>query len=278
MNMKVIVVVLLGGFLFVPYSFADTLGEFGKISLGVETEFVTRDMENSKSNYSSVEYLPSSTVYDSGVLSNVSDADFDSVRAMATLGVGLLKNLDLALSVGVANVYVDGITADAWDSLAFDGDADFAWGAGLKWDVFKVQDYSFTVNADYLSYETDGKFSSDGQDYSVVSSPGDSRTYSSKTKVWEWEVGVEVSRKFGRFTPYLGVNYSDSSIKNSLSWDYFDNGSLSDSGTLDLEFEQENNFGVSAGFSFDFSDSLSLAVDGNFLSETSVKALLAWRF
>ena len=266
---------------------ADTQGGFGKYSIQLENDWIfKREMIRKKVHHSGTQYSyvnPPGT-YSGGTPSNVStetesDEHFDmkSKRVFLNGTLGLHPNVDFFIKLGTADANMDSNLASA----EFDGDFGFAWGLGIKAKLFETAGkFRLMGIAKYLSYEMNSRYISEGKDFSQAVDPGDSRTYNSKIKAKEWEIGLYVNQSFKQFSPYFGVNYSDSEIKNEINYNtYYSDGSLIESIERTDEFRQKDNIGIFLGTNIDvISKVLSVNIEGRFINETATTIGINYQF
>lgn len=261
-----------------------TLGEFGKFSLGIEAESVSeRDMEFEGGTWSETVYWSGNVYSYSGSLDDeeVPGCNFESNRVLLSLGIGLHPRLDLFLRAGVADAKLSDFE-DEFDNdeeIKFDGDSGAAYGVGLRAKLFEIGGVGFLATAEYLQYKIDSGASQDGVDFwDVTYNPGDSSTGSAEMEVAEWEVGLVVSKKFGWFIPYAGINYSDCNTTISVDEDYLYWDGERVVSNFEMDWEQEENVGVFFGADAKLGENFSMGLSCKFMSEKSVSFQVAYAF
>ena len=161
-------IVILFMFISMPtFAGVNTLGKFGKLSLGIEVESVEREMVEGKGTDSEIDYDNGNvtTYHDSY---DVPDCVLNSNRALLSLGIGLHPKLDLFIKAGFADTKLDNFRDEhiGYYDVTFDGDSSPAFGFGLKAELFEVGKFKFLANGEYLSYKVDNDITVDGEDYS----------------------------------------------------------------------------------------------------------------
>jgi opacity protein-like surface antigen len=153
--------------------------------------------------------------------------------------------------------------------IKYDLEDKFVWGIGFNTIIYEWEDEEICIfldgnyrNIKDIDYET---ITVDGTVYSK------SQLGSSLDAEWEeWQISLGISKKFGYFTPYLGIKYSDvvASAKVTISGTTYD---------LD-DTDSDKNFGIFIGTLINLTDNLSLNVQGRFIDETAVGVELSFKF
>jgi len=259
---KITLVIILMAMIFFPSAYAASIGDAetqgqGKFSIGLDQEYMfKRDLE-----------------YKSGFDLDPGD-DIKNVevkklyRTMLKGSLGLLPWLDAYVRLGVADDKFEGEATFGGVTLAeFDGKTKmaFAYGGGLK-AAFPVGN-GFLIGADlqYLRYKNKIK-----GDFADVFGLGLTESFDGKATFQEWHIAPYVACKMQNVTPYLGLRYSDLSIKAKFD---FETG---DSATG--KFKADDNIGLFGGFSYAFTPNLKLNLEGRFIDETALNIGLSYKF
>lgn len=254
-------------------------GGSGEFSLGIEYDGVfNRDLDfksgSRKYNTGFIESLPA-------LGAMMEDVEMDSNRVLlkGTLGFHRDIDLDLFVKLGMANLNYEEkniITGASDQKMEFDGEFDFAWGAGAKLGFYQSpKGLRIMGDVQYLTYEVDGDFSINGVDLATVKTPA---TYDSNTKVEEWQAALYMVQEIRQFSPYLGVKYSDLTLRNETNVSG-SSGGVPYSYTETTKADADKNIGVLVGADFNIiPNQLSLNVEGRFLDETAGTVGVNWKF
>ncbi len=108
-------------------------------------------------------------------------------------------------------------------NVKFKGDLSFVWGAGAELRIFEIAGFKAQLFADYLKYKPDGKFYINDIEFKEyeeeqfrIQHGGGEVKYTIDTAVDEVSVGILFSKRFWRFTPYLGGGYINMSPKSTF--------------------------------------------------------------
>jgi len=254
-------------------------GGSGEFSLGIEYDGVfNRDLD----------FKSGSRKYNTGTTQSVpalgdrmEDVKMDSSRVLfkGTLGFHRDIDLDLFIKLGTANLNYEEkniITGATDQKMEFDGEFDFAWGAGAKLGFYQSpKGLRIMGDVQYLTYEVDGDFSINGVDRAAFESPA---SYNSKTKVEEWQAALYMVQEIRQFSPYLGVKYSDLELKNETNVSGRTAG-VPYSYKETTKAEADKNFGVFLGADFNIIPTrLSVNIEGRFLDETAGSLGVNYKF
>jgi|GEM_PF-3287166 len=209
---------------------AETQGEFGRFSLGLEYDRIfDRDLEWKSGTWRGTVAGTSFQSLLVGPNDVVKDEQPDSHRIFLKGTVGLHPNLDIFMKIGLGTVryrheYIS--TTPGWNEKnVFEGSWDFAWGVGTKAKLYETKDgLRFMADAQYLKYRIDGRSRSNGTDLSWViqqglinnGHTGVTADYDSTATVSEWHWTVYANKTFGDFSPYAGIKYTDVHINNEI--------------------------------------------------------------
>ncbi len=129
-------------------------------------------------------------------------------------------------------------------TLKFKGNISFIWGFGAKLKVFEIAGFKAELNADYLTYKPDGKFYINDIEFKEfeeeqfrIQHGGGEVKYTIDTDTKEFSTGILLSKKFWKFTPYIGGGYIDMKPKSTLIME----GTPADIGYVryDIEFNSK---------------------------------------
>jgi hypothetical protein len=129
-------------------------------------------------------------------------------------------------------------------TLRFEGNISFIWGIGAKLKIFEIAGFKAELNADYLTYKPDGKcyindieFKEFEEEQFRIQHGGGEVKYRIDTDTKEFSAGILLSKKFWKFTPYIGGGYID--MKPKSTWVV--EGTPTDIGNvrMDIEFNSK---------------------------------------
>jgi len=266
---------------------AKVLGSPGGFSLGLEVDKTERDLDFDGGSGTET---TDGTVSDSGPFldpgESISDAEFESTRFFLKGTVGVASWLDLFVKLGMADADLDFTIKEpgfADVKVVFDGDNDFAYGAGAKAELGHWSGWRILADAQYLMYKVDGDVSSDGIDIAslaallVSTGASDSASYHAEAAVNELQLALYVAQTFGIWTPYGGVKYSN------LEFEFKDNFTDVSGGTTVVEtsnadFEASDNVGIFIGTEVEIIPKLTANLELRLIDETAGTLGLNWRF
>ncbi len=149
------------------------------------------------------------------VNSDLSKAEIKGQWYMAKFGMTILNKVEPYVKIGTSNLEA------RWkhnsEEIEVDADNGFAWGSGLKANIFEFWDMRLTGDAQYRTTEPDVK-------ENTVNSIS-AKDVGAKFKVDEWQVSLLLSKKFEiplklqsiYVVPYTGINYADSNVDVSFN-------------------------------------------------------------
>ena len=214
----------------------------------------------------------------------------ESNRLFLKGALGVHPNVDLFLKVGLADgKYQQMYKSPAWQNSKdeFNGDLDYAWGAGAKAKLFETKDgLKFMANLDYLCMRTDGTVKNNGIDLSQTiitilqnnGFTGVTAGYDANNEIQEWQFALYATKNLGSFTPYAGVKYSDVRIVNDIHIYGFASGApywIKSKETM----VAEDHIGIVIGSDIDIiCDTLSVGLETRFLDETAFTIGMSYKF
>ncbi len=269
---------------------AEVVGAAGRFSLGVEYDGITgRDLEWKGGTI--VMKSESTTITETipAAGGSIEDFEVESSRVFLKGTFGIRPDVDLYVKLGIADAdwsLTDKAPGEPDSRAEFDGDIDIAYGAGVKAKVFQASGgLRFMADAQYVRYEVEGDFKTDGKDFDEdfvddmrATDPNATFSSTKKTKLQQWQIALYVQGTVGIFSPYGGVKYSE--VKTDFSLDgsgrYLD---IPYTVEIDGEGEADSNFGVFLGTdAYVIPNRLSVNVEGRFLDETAFSLGATYRF
>jgi len=269
-------------------SIAETQGEAGKFSLGVEYDRVfNRDLEFTSGSITvnTVDLAGDPLTFTEPIPflgDSIKDVEAESNRIFLKGTLGFHKDIDLDLFVKLG-------TADAsWEAkyvspgfldekLEFEGDYGFAWGVGAKMMFFQSPGgVRLLGDTQYIEYEVEGDYKVAGIDLAEALAPA---RYDSKTKVKEWQAALYVNKTFGSFSPYIGLKYSDIRVENETDVNGYDDEGSPYSAKTKFKAKADDNVGAFVGTDiYVIPNRLSVNIEGRFLDETASTVGVNWKF
>lgn len=174
----------------------------------------------------------------------------------------------------LGSAYYEEEFTDEGSKVKIETKNELAWGIGgtailyeTKLEQLGNSVLRFGVDGRYRSSELDvDKVIIDGTEYTI---PSGSVTAMS-VEYSDWQVAGAISLQWDRFIPYFGVKYSDIDGKASMT--------VSGTTYTDDSVKLDNNVGVFVGTDILVLDSMSINVEGRFISETALTLGCAIRF
>ncbi len=224
----------------------ETVGK-GEWSIGLEQEVVfERNMENASLSGGQRVELEIDKAY----------------RTMAKISYGLMDNMDMYIKLGTSEFEVDQKVFSPDESGEKDSKTDFAYGAGLKWNMPLKKGCFLGVDAQYLRHRN--KYTYTNTSTAVYDVQED------KLTLQQWHVASYIGKKMGKFVPYLGVRYSDARLKSE--------GQSTWVAPCNWKSEAEDNVGIFVGTDVKLADNWTLNVEGRFIDETAMSVGSSFKF
>lgn len=191
-------------------------------------------------------------------------------RPMLNIAFGVFDFLDVYVNLGGADYE---FKSDIYDPStgALNGRLEaktkwgFAYGAGLKATyTFKngpVKDLIIGADVQYLRHKQTY------EDKLTDISTFEEFTSRGKATLQEWQVGSFMGYKISKFTPYIGVKYSDVRLEFKA-----------DDADYESTFKADDKVGGFAGLTYEMTPQLKLNLEGRFIEETGMTFNLIFRF
>ncbi len=231
----------------------------GKIGAGVEWSYIfNRDLEFKKAT------RPPGHAADSPVNFKI----VKGTNVAAKISYGVFEDMDVYVKLGVANydlkgdVFV-GDTQTASENLSARNA--LLYGGGLKFAHEFKKGWILGCDAQYLTSDHELDFRANTLSTGAITT---ARYYD--FRIQEWHMAPYVAKKIAKFTPYLGVRYSDMRMEQKKPsdpkrWD-------------DLIFYADCNTGVFTGVDWDIGKGFKLNVEGRFVDETAISVGTGYKF
>lgn len=213
--------------------------EQGKLAIGAEFNYIDRDMKNKTQGQK---------------------AELDSKQYLAKVEYGLLGSDAFNWSIFTKLGKADAKYKDPDDK--YDFDEELVWGLGSKL-VYKLEACKLGIEGQYFSIE----------DLETTKNLDAGDKLDAEWK--EWQVSLFVAKDFSleaiTLTPYLGIKYSD--LKNDTEW-----WDVSASKTTKYDVEEDDDVGVFVGTDINFTDNISVNLEGRFIDETAMSVGATYKF
>lgn len=295
---KIILLILVALFSFLKISFAagingaQTHGK-NKVSIGLEQEFVfDRNLERDPWSYSRVWYVPAAPVTGRLIFEfNPTASEINKLyRTLLKLSYGLLDNLDIYVKLGTSDTQIrqnyDGLVVGIpWGggmNYRTEG-PNFVYGGGLKATYDLAKGWFVGCDAQYLTSKSDYYLSNIAHVQIPGLVPLDSvESYRGELVFQEWHIAPYLAKKIGKFSPYLGLRYSDLHITDQPRSGLYSSlvsvplglvgGLYREEDTYyKTKLKAEDNLGIFFGTDYKITKNLSLNVEAHLLDEYALK-------
>ncbi|MEW6171151.1 MAG: hypothetical protein AB1472_06305 [Candidatus Omnitrophota bacterium] len=290
---KRIFLILIAFFSFIQIGFAagingaQTHGK-NKVSIGLEQEFVfDRNLERDPWSYSRVWYVPAAPVIGRLIYEfKPTTSEVNKLyRTLIKVSYGLLDNLDIYVKLGTSDTQIrqnyDGLVGGFPMSSLGGGfnyrteGPTFVYGGGIKATYDLTKGWFVGCDAQYLTSKSDYYLSNIATVQILGLGILDSvESYRGELLFQEWHVAPYLAKKIGKFSPYLGLRYSDSKIRDRsriaaqnafLDMQFF-LPDLSQS-SYSHRYKAENNLGIFFGTDYKVNKNWTLNLEAHFRDE-----------
>lgn len=273
----------------------DTQGGAGKFSFGLEVDRVfNRDMKYDSGTISGkVSNIPIPLEPALAPGEGIKNAKIRSNSIFLKGTVGVHPNLDLFIKLGRADgraKFTDIHPLYPDTDVEFDGGFYNAWGVGAKAKLFEtLSGLRLMADAQYLRHKVDGKIKANGRDIATAfvtealaqSATAATASYTAQTELNQWQLALYMNQTFGRFSPYVGVKYSNVKAENNVNI----TGLINDipyAVDVTTKFKADKQVGLVLGVDFHINPSISpnwsIHVEGRFMNETAGTVGMNWKF
>lgn len=207
----------------------------------------------------------SSSVDDISGWNTMFEVPYERNAAVATASYGVCNYMDIQFSLGFLE---DELLADSRTGAEADhtqkGDSNYFWKIGMKFNFIRFDSGLYIGGAASYSQWDSG-------DESYVSIPGfDPQSF--ETECVEYAGSVYVGMKWGDFSPWAGVEYTQVEIEQHLS-NY--SGSIPKAAN---KYEIEDNFGAVLGLTYMINEHFDVTARGRFINQTSLNVGVGYKF
>lgn len=249
----------------------DTQGGFGKTSVSLEYDYTNRDMQ-----------LKNGSVAEGSTteaLDGINGMKLKTHSAFLVGSMGLHERIDVFAGIGVnkSDIGFDWSYSNGSEHDEIRDGSNLAWKMGVRGKIAEVAGIDIGAMAQYLGYSMDGRFTVNGADLSeMFDAPA---SYSTDSTVREWQTAITASTEFGRFSPYAGVTYNKTTVKNNTTVNVGSDGeSIPSTASLHANARNEDNVGIVVGTGMRLTKNMSATVEGRFVNEKSGTASLSYAF
>lgn len=165
----------------------------------------------------------------------------------------------------------DDLEADPKDStysrLTNEGDTNVIWVVGLNYVFYTFESgLYFGARAEYSQWDSGDDSFDDGR--TMVNDPRDF-----ETEIRQISASLYSGITLGKFSPFLGIEYTDLEIEQELG-----NYPLVPGYIDEYEYEIEDNWGAFAGVSYQFTGNIEATVKAKLLNQTSISISMGYAF
>jgi len=216
----------------------------GKFSIGIETSMSNRDLSFSKANWDISGYK--------GKV-KVKMENFD--QTMVKASYGLFDNFDVYAKLGISRfetkLNYSGIETGKG---IYDGNSGLIYGFGAKATHQLKNNLFVGVDLQYLSARN------------KWSPKGDFQGEGNNATIKELQVAPYIYCKIKKITPYIGIKYSNLSVKTKWADGKYEKYSAAD------------NVGIFLGADYKLTESWALNLEGRFVDETAMSMAATYKF
>jgi len=289
---------------------AETLGK-GKFSLGLDGEYVFKRKLKAKG------YQDNLTLRGAGpggsdvffrMQSNSDSPDLNKFyRPMTKISYGILDNLDVYVKLGTNKGKINQVDSGAGleimpgfatvnyeiisSNTRYNIDTAFNWGAGLKgaYPVDLLGGFILGCDLQYLRSESD--YYAMQERVSYIGPPASMafswiRRWSGRLTIQEWHAAPYIAKKFGKFTPYLGAEYSDVRIKDKPKGDVEEMFIPAAGGDVTAittqgyvkEYKSKSIVGGFIGLDYNINNNWKFNLEGSFINAYVASLEMAYKF
>ena len=288
-----------------------------RLSIGVDNDYVFgRDLKvtNWAKDYVSTGFIPGggwARQLHTQDIGTYTKPKIDRLyRTTAKINYALFKNLDIFVKLGSANLKLrdEGLRGSFNNTLVvtgfpfapttillnngdldYDTDNVFVWGVGFKAIYNLAKDWLIGIDAQYLRHKHDYDAAS-LETVTIIGGPGNNAIYESWSgtlTLYEWQIAPYLAKKVGKFTPYLGVKYSDLRIKDQsqVGYKYYITIITSNSPFIDVgssnytkKYKAIDHVGPFVGLDYNIGKHWKLNIEGRFVDETAISGNISYKF
>ncbi|MBI5913082.1 hypothetical protein HY839_01425 [Candidatus Azambacteria bacterium] len=278
-------VLLLISFLIAPMSHAasvgnpEVLGGLGKVAVGVEYDDSSRDLEFKNGRQTASWPGGSASESFPAPGNNITNMKLDTQSEFLVATVGLHEKVDVFAGIGVNRAKLDYTLnyTGGHENSEISDNSNTAWKMGVRIHLAEVAGVRLGGMIAYSAFDMNGAYKIDGSDLGSLLPPNGS--YSTETKIHEWQGAVTASTHVWRLSPYAGVTYAKVKVENrtdiripSMMED------LPVSLHVEANAEQKNTTGVVVGTGVEIMSHLNANIEGRFINEDAVTASLSYTF
>ena len=194
------------------------------------------------------------------------EVPYERDAVMVTASYGIRENIDILFSLGCVE---DELVADsrtgAETNHTLKGDSNPVWKIGVKFDFFRSASGAYLGGAASYSQWDSG-------DDAYFSSPGSDPTRF-ETECTEYAVSLHAGKKWGAFSPWVGVEYTEVEIEQTLG--NYQNGIP---GPDFHDYELDDNVGAIVGLIWEINDKVDATVKGRLINQNSWSLGVGYRF
>lgn len=216
-----------------------TLGELGKVAIGLE-------YDNSNADLTLKNASLSNDIFTESFGANNMRLTAKTTYVVGTIGV--FPNVDIFAGVGMNKAKLEFATEyahDVPDDIEIKDNSNVAYKVGARARIAEVVGVTIGAMGQYSAYAMDGHYLVNGQEIgNMYNGPAEQST---NMKISEWQAALTASKTIGRFSPYAGVTCSRISLKHDTTFHVIPSEGMSYDLSFKTEAKQENNLGAVIG-------------------------------